>query len=307
MRPSLHQLRVFETVARLQSYTAAAAEMHLTQPTVSVQMKELAGHVGTALFEQRGRRIALTAAGEALLATTRMMFDAWSAFEMTVGELQGARRGTLRLAAVTTAEYFVPELLAPFAAAHPAVQVQLAVENRNAVIARLEQDVDDLAIMMMPPSHLSLEARRFMENPLVALAPRGHPLASKRRVPLQAFIEQPLLVREAGSGTRMAFERFCAEHGLAPQFRMQLGSNEAVKHAVAAGLGCAVLSRHTVTRAPERDGLAVLAVEHFPIRRAWYLVRREGRTETPVTRAFLRHVREHRPSLPVGGHAAVRR
>jgi DNA-binding transcriptional LysR family regulator len=298
MRPSLHQLRVFETVARLKSFTAAAAEMHLTQPTVSVQMKELAGHVGLPLFEQRGRRIALTAAGEALLATARTMFDNWSAFEMTVGELQGARRGTLRLAAVTTAEYFVPELLAPFAAAHPAVEVQLAVENRNAVVARLEQDLDDLAIMMMPPSHVPLAAWRFMENPLVALAPRRHPLAQRRRVALATFVEQPLLMREAGSGTRMAFERFCAEHHLAPNVRMQLGSNEAIKHAVAAGLGCAVLSRHTIGRAPERDGLAVLPVEHFPIRRSWYLVRREGRPETPVTRAFLEYVRRHRPELP---------
>jgi len=298
MRPSLHQLRVFETVSRLKSFTAAAAAMHLTQPTVSVQMKDLAEHVGLPLFEQRGRQTRLTAAGEALLATARAIFDSWSAFEMTVGELQGARRGTLRLAAVTTAEYFVPELLAPFAAAHPAVDVQLAVENRDAVVARLEQDLDDLAIMMMPPSHLPLTAQRFLENPLVALAPLRHPLARHRRVPLAAFVQQPLLMREAGSGTRMAFERFCADHRLSPNVRMQLGSNEAIKHAVAAGLGCAVLSRHTIGRAPQRDGLAVLPVEFFPIRRSWYLVRREGRPETPVTRAFMQHVRQHRPAVP---------
>lgn len=295
MRPSLHQLRVFETVARLRSFTGAARELHLTQPTVSVQMRDLAQAVGLPLFEQQGRRILLTPAGEALLATTRSMFDAWAAFEMNIGELQGARRGTLRLAAVTTAEYFVPELLAPFAEAHPGVDVKLAVENRDTVVKRLENDLDDLAVMMMPPQHLALSVQPFLENPLVALAPRRHPLASRKRVTLAAFATQPLLVREKGSGTRMASEQFFAEHRLTPNVRMELGSNEAIKHAVAAGLGCAILSQHSVGRAPERDGLAVLNVEHLPIRRAWYLVRRESRVVSPVARAFLDYVQARAP------------
>jgi DNA-binding transcriptional LysR family regulator len=306
MRPSLHQLRVFEAVARLRSFTAAAQELHLAQPTVSVQMRELAGHVGLPLFEQQGRRTALTAAGEALLAAARSMFDSWTAFEMTVGELKGARRGRLRLAAVTTAEYFVPALLAPFARAHPGVDVSLAVENRDAVVERLRQDLDDFAVMMMPPAELPLTAHPFLDNPLVALAPRDHPLAGRRRVRLSAFAAEPLLVREKGSGTRMASEQFFAEHRLRPNVRMQLGSNEAVKHAVAAGLGCAILSRHTVGRAPERDGLAVLNVEHMPIRRSWYLVRRDGRAETPVTRAFLAYATTRPEGAPPARDAKLR-
>lgn len=304
MRPSLHQLRVFEAVARLRSFTAAAQELHLAQPTVSVQMRELAGNIGLPLFEQQGRRTALTAAGEALLEAARSMFDTWAAFEMTVGELKGARRGKLRLAAVTTAEYFVPALLAPFARAYPGVDVSLAVENRDAVVERLRRDADDFTIMMMPPAELPLAVLPFLDNPLVALAPRDHPLTRRRRVSLQTFAAEPLLVREKGSGTRMASEQFFAEHRLLPNVRMELGSNEAIKHAVAAGLGCAILSRHTVGRTPERDGLAVLGVEHMPIRRSWYLVRREGRAETPVTRAFLAYMKTRQDDAPAARETA---
>ncbi len=294
MRPSLHQLRVFEAVARLRSFTAAANELHLAQPTVSVQMRELSGHVGLPLFEQQGRRTMLTPTGEALLEAARSMFDTWAAFEMAVGELKGARRGKLRLAAVTTAEYFVPALLAPFARAYPGVDVSLAVENRDAVVERLRQDLDDFTIMMMPPTDLRLTVLSFLDNPLVALAPRDHPLARRRRITLKSLAAEALLVREKGSGTRMASEEFFAEHRLRPNVRMQLGSNEAIKHAVAAGLGCAILSQHTVGQAPERDGLVVLSVEHMPIRRSWFLVRREGRAETPVTSAFLAYVKTRR-------------
>lgn len=298
MRPSLHQLRVFEAVARLRSFTSAAQELHLAQPTVSVQMRDLSGHVGLPLFEQQGRRTTLTPAGEALLEAARSMFDTWAAFEMALGELKGARRGKLRLAAVTTAEYFVPALLAPFARAYPGVDVSLAVENRDAIVERLQQDVDDFTIMMMPPPELRLSVLPFLDNPLVALAPRNHPLARRRRIALQNFATEPLLVREKGSGTRMASEQFFAEHRLRPNVRMQLGSNEAIKHAVAAGLGCAILSQHTVGRTPERDGLVVLSVEHMPIRRSWYLLRREGRAETPVTRTFLDYVQTRRDEAP---------
>jgi DNA-binding transcriptional LysR family regulator len=306
MRPSLHQLRVFEAVARLRSFTAAAQELHLAQPTVSVQMRELSGHVGLPLFEQQGRRTRLTPAGEALLEAVRSIFDTWSAFEMAVGELKGARRGKLRLAAVTTAEYFVPALVAPFVRAHPGVEVSLAVENRDAIVERLRQDLDDFTIMMLPPTELRLTVQSFLDNPLVALAPRDHPLARRRRISLQAFAAEPLLVREKGSGTRMASEQFFAEHRLLPNVRMQLGSNEAIKHAVAAGLGCAILSQHTVGRTPERDGVAVLSVEHMPIRRSWYLVRREGRAETPITRAFLAYVKARPDEAPAAREAKSR-
>jgi LysR family transcriptional regulator, low CO2-responsive transcriptional regulator len=292
MRPSLHQLRVFEAVARLASFTGAARELHSTQPTVSVQMRDLAQQVGLPLFEVGGRRVALTAAGEALLGTVREMTRAWQIFESNVGELKGLRRGVLKLAAVTTAEYFIPELLAPFVRAYPGIEVRLAVENRDKIVLRLEQDLDDVVVMMMPPAHLMLEATPFLENPLVALAPKAHPLARRARVTLAAFAAQPLLMREKGSGTRMASEQLFTEHKLVPNVRMELGSNEAIKHAVAAGLGLAILSRHTLGRTPQREGLAVLSVQHLPIKRTWYLVQRQGRTASPAVRAFIEFVGE---------------
>jgi DNA-binding transcriptional LysR family regulator len=287
MRPSLHQLRVFETVARLRNFTAAARELHSTQPTVSVQMRDLAQQVGMPLFEIGARRVSLTAAGKALLSTVNAMTHAWSGFESHVAELQGMKRGTLRLAAVTTAEYFIPELLAPFARAFPGIDVTLALENRDKIVHRLEQNLDDLAVMMMPPQALPLASTPFLENPLVALAPRSHPLVRRKRIALAAFAALPLLMREKGSGTRMASEQLFREHRLEPNVRMELGSNEAIKHAVAAGLGFAILSRHTIGRTPGRDRLAELPVQHLPIRRTWYLVQRQGREPSPPVRAFV--------------------
>lgn len=300
MRPSLHQLRVFEAVARLKGFTVAARELHSTQPTVSVQMRDLAQQVGLPLFEIRGRRVGLTGAGEALLATVHTMTRAWSGFESGIDELKGVRRGTLRLAAVTTAEYFIPDWLAPFARAYPGIDVKLAVENRDTVVRRLEQDLDDLAVMMMPPTQVALTVTPFLENPLVALAPRAHAFAGRKRVALAAFASQPLLMREKGSGTRMAAEQLFTEHRLQPNVRMELGSNEAIKHAVAAGLGLAILSRHTVGKVPAREGLAVLPVQHLPIKRSWYLVQRQGRAASPAVRAFVEFVAQRlRARAPV--------
>jgi DNA-binding transcriptional LysR family regulator len=306
LRPTLHQLRVFEAVARLGSYTRAAEELHLTQPTVSVQMRELAATVGLPLLETRGRQTAPTTVGEALLAAARGMFDHWSAFEMLVSQTRGLQRGRLRLAAVTTAEYFLPALLAPYARAHPGIEVQLVVENRDAIVRRLELDQDDLAVMMLPPEHLPLEAQPFMDNPLVALGPADHPFARGGRITLAALAAEGLLVRERGSGTRMATEEHLERHGLRLRTRMELGSNEAIKHAVAAGLGLAVLSAHTLGPDPSLEGLAVLPVEGLPIRREWRLVHRAGRVLSPAAQAFLAAVRAAAPSPRAPAAAAAR-
>ncbi|MFM2447543.1 MAG: hypothetical protein RI936_1990 [Pseudomonadota bacterium] len=306
LRPTLHQLRVFEAVARLGSYTRAAEELHLTQPTVSVQMRELAATVGLPLLETRGRQTAPTTVGEALLAAARGMFDHWAAFEMLVSQTRGLQRGRLRLAAVTTAEYFLPALLAPYARAHPGIEVQLVVENRDAIVRRLELDQDDLAVMMLPPEHLPLEAQPFMDNPLVALGPADHPFARGGRITLAALAAEGLLVRERGSGTRMATEEHLERHGLRLRTRMELGSNEAIKHAVAAGLGLAVLSAHTLGPDPSREGLAVLQVEGLPIRREWRLVHRAGRVLSPAAQAFLAAGRAAAPSPRAPAAAAAR-
>lgn len=290
-RATLVQLRSFEAVARLGGVGRAAAALHLAQPTVSTQLRELASALELPLLEPRGRTLALTPHGELLAGTVREMFAAWHRFLDGAAELQGLERGRLRIAAVTTTEYFLPDLLGPFAKAHPGIDIELAVENRDAVVARLARGDDELAAMMLPPPELPLERWPFLENPLVMIAAAAHPLAARRRLRLEQLAGEPLLVRESGSGTRLAVEELFAARGLRWPPRMALGSNEAIKHAVRAGLGLAVLSRHTLAADPATDGLAVLPVAGFPIRRMWHLVWRRDRVLSLPARTLLNDLR----------------
>lgn len=291
-RFTLAQLRTFEAVARLGGVTLAAAELHLAQPTVSTQLRELSAALGSTLFEPAGRGLRITPVGRELQATVQRVFAELAQFEQIAAAHHGLARGRLRLAAVTTAEYFVPDLLGPFAQRHPGLAIELAVENRDAVIARLRDERDELAVMMLPPADsegLPLARWPFLENPLVVVAAPGHPLAARRRVALDKVLREPLLAREPGSGTRLATEQFLAARGLAWAPRMALGSNEAIKHAVAAGLGLAVISRHALGGTP---ALAELPVAGFPILRRWHLVWRRDRQLSLPAQAFRDHLRE---------------
>lgn len=291
-RATLTQLRSFEAVARLGGIGRAAAALHLAQATVSAQMRELAAAVGLPILEPRGRGVVPTPEGELLLATAREMLATWARFEDEAAAVRGLERGRLRIAAVTTAEYFLPDLLGPFAHAHPGIAVELAVENRDAVVRRLRAGDDELAAMMLPPEDLPLVRWPFLDNPLVVVAPRTHRLAARRRRLQPAeLLAQPRLTREAGSGTRLATDRWLAEQGLDWPPRMALGSNEAIKHAVAAGLGLAVLSRHTLGPEPERQGLVELDVAGFPLRGTWHLVWRHDRRLSRPAEAFIAHLR----------------
>jgi DNA-binding transcriptional LysR family regulator len=309
LRFTFAQLRALEAVARNASFTRAAEELHLAQPTISIQVKELGDSFGVPLLDVSGRRVRPTQAGAEVLATARRVFEEFASLDMRLAELQGLRRGRLRIAAVTTAEYFIPDLLGPFARHYPEIEVALAVENRDRVVTRLEANADDLYVMMMPPPGDHLVAVPFLENPLVPVADVSHPLAGKQGIPVTRLARERFVLREAGSGTRMACEAFFREHGLAPEVKLELGSNEAVKHAVAAGLGIAILSAHTLGAQHERSGLTVLDVRGFPIKRCWYVVRPAERALTPVARAFLEFVRSIEPSGEgaIGEKAARRR
>ena len=297
-RATFVQLRSFEAVARLGSITRAARELHLAQPTVSTQLKELAGGLGHALLEPDGRGIRLTEAGVELRGVVGEMFQTWAMFEAELDARAGEVRGVLRVAGVTTSEYFVARLLRAFLATYPNVQIELAVENRGNVIGRLERGDDDCAIMMLPPGDPRLGKLPFLANPLVAIAPTGHAWAPRRgrrgpAIALADFLAAPLLMREAGSGTRRVTELHAAEHGVAVVARMTLGSNEAIKHAVAAGLGVAVLSRHALAMNPASEGLALVDVETLPIERVWQLVWRTDRRLGSAPRAFIDYVRSN--------------
>ncbi len=285
-RFTLHQLKVFETVSRLSGFNRAAEALHLTQPTISMQVKQLADAVGLPLFEKIGKKIYLTEAGAIVQASAREMFDTLEKLETTLAGLKGLKQGRLKVAVVTTAKYFIPRLLGPFMRKYPGIDVALDVGNRSEILARLARNDDDLYIMGMPPAGIDIKRHPFVENPIVAIAPRTHPLARKRNIRFAQLVPEEFLLRESGSGTRLATERFLKEHGIKLKVRMELGSNEAIKQAVAGGLGLSLLSLHALTSELARDELVLLDVVGLPIRRSWYIVHRSSKQLSAVALAF---------------------
>ncbi|MAT64153.1 MAG: LysR family transcriptional regulator [Gammaproteobacteria bacterium] len=295
---TLRQLQVFEAIVRLGSFTRAAEELFLTQPTVSMQIKKLTDAMGLTLFEHVGRNVRPTEAGHVLYEACRRMFDTLSNLEMQMADLKGMRRGRLRLGVITTAKYLAPEILGEFSRLYPGVDVALKVTNRDRIIERMLANEDDLYIMGQAPSdELEVEAYPFAPNPLVVMAPREHPLVGKKNIPLSRLVEEPFILREPGSGIRDAMLRIFDAHGPRPRVRMELGSNEAIKHAIVGGLGLSVLSLHTLTLEGTDGPVAILDVEGFPIMRQWYLVYPKGKELSLVARTFLEFAREIEPDL----------
>ncbi len=283
---TLRQLQVFESVSRHLSLSRAAEELHLSQPGVSMQLKKLSEAVSHPLLEQTGKKVKLTDQGQELVTMAREILGAVKRYELSLVERQGLAGGSLRIVAITTASYFVPRLLGDFSRRHPGVKVSLRVTNREQVLSSLAAGLDDLYVLGQPPEGLAVTAIPFLENPLVALAAPDHPLAHKKNIPLARLAEEPWLLREPGSGTRKAVERLFADHGQQLTPRMELGSNEAIKQAVLAGLGISVVSRHTLTLHTPGQ-FAILDAVGFPIPRQWYAVYPAGRQRSVVARTFL--------------------
>lgn len=294
---SLRQLQVFEAIARHLSFTRAAEELHLAQPTVSAQIKNLTDAIGLPLFEQVGKKIYLTDAGKKLYRVCREVFSALENFEMEAAEIKGLRQGQLRLAVVTTAKYFAPRLLSAFLERYPGIDVALKVTNRERLLERMTDNLDDLYIMGHPPEDAQLAFRHFLQNPLVFIAPAGHRLASSAEVPLQTLAGEPFIMREVGSGTRLAVEQQFQKFGIKPRVRMELGSNEAIKQVVAAGLGVAVVSQHALLADTAPGEVVVLNVESFPVYWDWYIGHLSVKQLSVVARAFLGFVEEAAPQM----------
>ena len=295
---TLRQLKVFESVARNLSYTRAAEELYLTQPTVSIQIKQLTDIIGLPLLEQIGKRVYLTDSGRELLKVCREIFEGLSRFEMLVSDMKGVKAGKLRLAVITTAKYFVPRLLGLFCQRFPGIDVSLKVTNRERVLQRMAENQDDIYVLGTPPEDMGIEVEPFLENPLIVLAPGNHPLAAEKNISLQRLADERFLIREPGSGIRLATEQFFAERGLKLKVRMELGSNEAIKQAVVGGLGIAVLSAHTLTLDHNSEELAILDVKGFPIQRHWYLAYPKDKQLSVVALAFLEFL--HKESKLIG-------
>jgi len=283
---TLRQLKVFESVARHLNYTRAAEELHLTQPAVSMQVKQLEDSLGAALFEQLGKRIHLTEAGKEVLGYARSITQQLDELEAVLNRQKGLAGGRLRISVATTANYFVPNLLGSFSRRYPDITVSLDVTNRETLLRQLSENLVDLVIMGRPPAEADVEAEVFLENPLVIVAPPEHTLARMKKIPLKRLQEEVFLVREPGSGTRIAMERFFSERGMHLRTGMEVGSNEAIKQSVQAGLGLGLLSRATVDQELALGQLVLLDVAEFPIMRHWYMVHRRGKRLSPVARAF---------------------
>ena len=288
---TLRQLQIFEAVVRLGSFTRAAEELFLTQPTVSLQVKKLAETVDLRLLDQAGRRMRPTEAGEQIYTACRQIMHALADLELGLDNLRGLKRGRLRLGVITTAKYFAPEILGQFCRKFPGIDVSLKVTNRDRIVERIIAGEDDIFVLgNVPREELGLTVHPFAANPLVVIAARDHPLAGKTGISLERIAREPLILREPGSGTRDAVISLLQAHNLRPTVRMQLGSNEALKHAVVGGLGISVVSLHTLTLEGVHGPVAVLDVENFPIMCQWHLVYPQDKELSPVSKAFLEFV-----------------
>lgn len=283
---TFRQLRVFAEVARHLSFARAAESLHLTPPAVTMQIKELEGHVGLPLFERQGRRVSLTTAGEYMLVYARKVLVTLKDAEDTAARLQRLETGTLTIGLLSTAQYFVPALLAEFTREHTGLDVRLAIGNREQLVQMLHNAEVDIAIMGRPPTELNVRAEPFGAHPHVFVAPTDHPLLRIGHPTVQSLLPYGFIVREHGSGTRAVFGSFFERYRLEPHIAMELPGNEAVKQAVMAGLGLGLLSLHTLRLELEHGLIARLDVEGTPVVRAWHVVHTLAKLLSPAAEAF---------------------
>ncbi|AOV17015.1 LysR family transcriptional regulator [Acidihalobacter aeolianus] len=285
---TFRQLQIFMAVVEQKSFTKAAEKLFLTQSSVSVQVKKLADAIGVPLFKQTGRKIQLTDVGQELCATAKQMLGALENLEMSVADYQGLKRGNLKLGVVTTAKYIAPELLGEYGLMFPGIQLAMNVTNRDKIIDRIKRYDDDLYVMgLVPEDEVSVTCNYFAPNPLVVLAPSSHRLCHAQGISLEEIAKEPFLLREPGSGTREAIMRLCRERNLKLNVRMELGSNEAIKHGIVGGLGISVLSLHSLVLEGVSGMISVLDVEGFPIMRKWYLVYPKEKTLSLPAQRFI--------------------
>lgn len=291
MNITLRQLKVFERVARRLSFTRAAEELFLTQPAVSMQIKQLEESIGLPLFERLGKKIYLTPAGDELFQLSRKIAEELDEAEQLIDEMKNTESGRLNVSVASTVHYFAIRLLGEFCRRHPKVRVRFKVTNRKGLLRDLEDNEADLLLMGQPPDNQDLEVEFFLRNPVVIIAPAGHPLASQSNISLKALADETFIMREMGSGTRNSVERFLAERGVHLKVSMEMNNNGAIKQGVEEGLGLGIVSIHTLERELESGRLVVLDVESFPIMRQWYIVNRAGKRLSAIATEFADFVR----------------
>ena len=294
---TLHQLKVFETVARNGSFTRAAEELLITQPTVSSQVKQLTKSVGLPLFEQIGKSLYLTDAGQELLATCQDIFERLNNFEIKIADLKGTKQGRLNLAVITTAKYFIPRLLGSFCQNYPGIDVALKVTNHHEIQQRMLDNQDDLYIVSNPKQDIDLINQPFLSNPLVVVARKDHPLAGQQNISLKELNDQSFIMREQGSGTRDAIIKLFTKNNISVKVKLELGSNEAIKQAISGGLGISILSEHCLISEGILGELTTLDFEQFPIKRRWFVSHLAGKKLSVIAETFLDYLLEESPKM----------
>ena len=285
--PTLQQLKLFEAVARHGSITRAAEEVHLTQPSVSMQVKTLEEKLGLPLTEQMGKVLHLTQAGEEVANAARDVLGRMSDLQGALEDMHREVAGPLSVAVVSTAKYFLPQIIGDFKRRYPKVEPRLQITNRENLLSRISDNADDLYIMGQPPEEDPVVAEPFLENIIVCTARADHPLAQQSRIPLSRVAQEDIIRRELGSGTRKAVERLFGEAGVSLTTHLEFDDSEAIKQGVISGLGVAFLSQHSLRLELAAGELAILDVEGFPLRRRWYAMHRQGKRLSNAAQSFL--------------------
>ncbi len=284
---TLPQMRVFEASVRLGNFTRAAQELHMAQPTASVQIKKLTETIGLPLFEQVGKHVYLTDAGQRLYAGCNEIFRAFSTLEETLNGLRAMENGHLRLAVCSTGKYFAPRILGAFIQRYPKVQASLEIHNRDALIERFAHNADDLYIFGSPLARDDIVTQALLPNPLVVFARDDHTLASARHISFERIAQEPFLMRETGSGTRFLATQVFERNGFTPKLSLELSTDEAIKEAILAGLGVAIMSRFTLGLESGPSRLICLDVDGFPLEYHWYFAYPVGKQLSATARAFM--------------------
>ena len=292
MNITFRQLRLFLALAETGSVSGAAKLMHVTQPTASMQLKDITESVGLPLYEVVSKKIYLTDMGKELATTARAIAQSWDSFEQNADAVKGLSRGKLKVAVVSTAKYFMPRLVGSFCQKYPEIDVSLEILNRDGVVQRLRDNMDDIYIMSKPPSDLDLSDEAFMPNPIVVVASTMDPLVKRVAVPLNELSKKRFILREKGSGTRMAGDQFFSKKKFRADVRLELGSNEALKESVAGGLGLGLVSKHALHGLMKEHGVGIVDVEGFPLPSAWHIVHPASKKLSPLALAFKQHLLE---------------
>jgi DNA-binding transcriptional LysR family regulator len=296
---TLRQMEIFLAVAHEQSLAKAAKKLHITQPTVSIQVRKLAEAVGEPLYEVIGKKLKLTSVGNEVVLAGKEIFETIGRLDDKLNNIRGLQAGNLRIAVVSTAKYFVPYVLAPFCELYPGIDVELNVGTRQEIIQRLDNNLDDLYIFSELPENVDISCYPFLPNPIAVIASKDNLLTKRRKLTWDDLAEQKFIMREEGSGSLYTVQKHLEKHGLRLPKAMNIQSNEAIKHAVMANMGICILSAHMLVNA-DTDGLAQLKVEHFPILSQWQIVHLSQKRLSTVATAFLDFMlREGKDHLPM--------